>query len=82
LSQHNMILIDMKLKGVMKAEREKSQLKMRVWMLEDEKVQRNSKRYKCWGRMKSVVMMNEIWERMKEGLLKAASEVYGWTKGQ
>mgnify|MGYP007071599789 CR=1 FL=1 len=80
VSQHHLILVDMKVRGIAKARRKKFCPRRRVWRLKDENV-RLQFQAKLVLEEVGESDVNEVWEKARDGLLKAASEACGWTKG-
>jgi hypothetical protein len=84
VTQHCLIVVDMHVKGALKVKQETCVPRRKIWRLRESGVQRIFEEKLAKSGIEHTVgsSANEIWEKTRDGLLKAASEACGWTKGK
>ena len=80
VSQHHLVVCDMRVKGARRAKRVKHQPRMKVWRLKEEAV-RHLLREKLSMVEDKVVELETGWTSVKDTLLGAVGEVCGWARG-
>uniref|UniRef100_UPI00358F5306 craniofacial development protein 2-like n=1 Tax=Myxine glutinosa TaxID=7769 RepID=UPI00358F5306 len=80
VSQHHLVVCDVRVKGARRARRVKYQPRMKVWRLKEVTV-REALKERLSSVEDDVVELESGWMSMKASLLGAVGEVCGWTKG-